>query len=70
VPIQFGIFDHIEMSGDQGVEALYESRIAFLKRAEEAGFYGFHLAEHHGHRLSASPSASVFLAASPGRRHG
>ncbi|MET7571980.1 LLM class flavin-dependent oxidoreductase [Streptomyces sp. NPDC005492] len=63
MPIQFGIFDHIEMSGDQGVQALYESRITFLKRAEEAGFYGFHLAEHHGHRLSASPSASVFLAA-------
>ena len=41
----------------------YEDRIAFLKRAEAGGFYGFHLAEHHGHELSISPTAAVFLAA-------
>ncbi len=61
--IQFGLFDHIERHGGRPAEAIYEERIAFLKRAEAGGFYAFHLAEHHGHGLSTSPSAPVFLAA-------
>jgi alkanesulfonate monooxygenase SsuD/methylene tetrahydromethanopterin reductase-like flavin-dependent oxidoreductase (luciferase family) len=61
--IQFGIFDHIEVRGGKSAEDIYEDRIAFLKRAEEGGFYAFHLAEHHGHDLSSSPTAAVFLAA-------
>lgn len=61
--IQFGIFDHIEVRDGKSAEEIYEERIAFLQRAEEGGFYGFHLAEHHGHELSASPTAAVFLAA-------
>ena len=61
--IQFGIFDHIELHGNAPAEQLYENRIALLKRAEAGGFYAFHLAEHHGHELSASPTATVFLSA-------
>jgi alkanesulfonate monooxygenase SsuD/methylene tetrahydromethanopterin reductase-like flavin-dependent oxidoreductase (luciferase family) len=61
--IQFGIFDHIEVRGGRSAQEIYEDRIAFLQRAEEGGFSGFHLAEHHGHELSASPTAAVFLAA-------
>jgi alkanesulfonate monooxygenase SsuD/methylene tetrahydromethanopterin reductase-like flavin-dependent oxidoreductase (luciferase family) len=61
--IEFGIFDHIEMHSDRGAENVYEERIASLKRAEQGGFYAFHLAEHHGHGLSISPSAPVFLTA-------
>ena len=49
VPIEFGIFDHVEAKGDRPVEQIYEERIATLKRAEEGGFHAFHLAEHHGH---------------------
>jgi alkanesulfonate monooxygenase SsuD/methylene tetrahydromethanopterin reductase-like flavin-dependent oxidoreductase (luciferase family) len=63
MPIEFGIFDHIEASGDTPAEEIYEHRIAFLKRAEAGGFSAFHLAEHHGHRLSIAPTAAVFLAA-------
>jgi alkanesulfonate monooxygenase SsuD/methylene tetrahydromethanopterin reductase-like flavin-dependent oxidoreductase (luciferase family) len=63
MPIEFGIFDHIEASGDTPAEEIYEHRIAFLKRAEAGGFAAFHLAEHHGHRLSIAPTAAVFLAA-------
>ena len=61
--IQFGIFDHIELHGDRPVREVYEQRIALLQRAEEGGFYGFHLAEHHGHDFAAAPSQAVFLAA-------
>ena len=61
--IQFGIFDHIEVRGGKSAEEIYEDRIGLLKCAEEGGFYAFHLAEHHGHELSSSPTAAVFLAA-------
>src|SRR5579864_3513074 len=61
--IEFGIFDHIEMHSDRGAETVYEERIASLKRAEQGGFYAFHLAEHHGHGLSICPSPPVFLTA-------
>ena len=57
------IFDHIEVRGGKSAEEIYEDRIAIVKRAEEGGFYAFHLAEHHGHELSSSPTAAVFLAA-------
>ena len=60
--IQFGIFDHVELHGDELAADIYEDRIALLQRAEQAGFYAFHLAEHHGHGLSIAPSAPVFLA--------
>jgi alkanesulfonate monooxygenase SsuD/methylene tetrahydromethanopterin reductase-like flavin-dependent oxidoreductase (luciferase family) len=63
VRIEFGIFDHVEAKTDKPIEQVYEERIATLKRAEEGGFHAFHLAEHHGHPLSASPTAAVFLAA-------
>jgi alkanesulfonate monooxygenase SsuD/methylene tetrahydromethanopterin reductase-like flavin-dependent oxidoreductase (luciferase family) len=63
VRIEFGIFDHIEANPNRTVEQLYEDRIALLQRAEKGGFYAFHLAEHHGHRLSTSPTPAVFLAA-------
>jgi alkanesulfonate monooxygenase SsuD/methylene tetrahydromethanopterin reductase-like flavin-dependent oxidoreductase (luciferase family) len=61
--IDFGIFDHIEALGDLSTEALYEQRIAMLKEADAAGFYAYHLAEHHGHGLSMAPSQLLFLAA-------
>ena len=61
--IEFGIFDHVEAQGDKPVDQIYEERIASLKRAEAGGFYAFHLAEHHGHTLSTTPTAAVFLAA-------
>jgi len=61
--VEFGIFDHIEAREGTSTEELYDGRIAFLQRAEAGGFYAFHLAEHHGHGLSTSPTAAVFLAA-------
>jgi alkanesulfonate monooxygenase SsuD/methylene tetrahydromethanopterin reductase-like flavin-dependent oxidoreductase (luciferase family) len=60
---QFGIFDHIEIHRGRSVRDAYEQRIALLKRAEAGGFYGFHLAEHHGHDYSVAPSQPVFLSA-------
>jgi alkanesulfonate monooxygenase SsuD/methylene tetrahydromethanopterin reductase-like flavin-dependent oxidoreductase (luciferase family) len=61
--LEFGIFDHLTRPRAVELEALYEGRIALLQKAERAGFYGYHLAEHHGHALSTTPSQAVFLAA-------
>ncbi|HZO37075.1 MAG TPA: LLM class flavin-dependent oxidoreductase [Solirubrobacteraceae bacterium] len=63
MPIEFGIFDHVEFYGDGQIKDLYERRIASIKRIEAAGFYAYHLAEHHGAPLSVTPSAPVFLSA-------
>jgi alkanesulfonate monooxygenase SsuD/methylene tetrahydromethanopterin reductase-like flavin-dependent oxidoreductase (luciferase family) len=61
--VDFGIFDHVTRPPGVALDELYEGRIALLKKADRAGFYGYHLAEHHGHGLSATPSQVPFLAA-------
>jgi alkanesulfonate monooxygenase SsuD/methylene tetrahydromethanopterin reductase-like flavin-dependent oxidoreductase (luciferase family) len=62
-PVEFGIFDHVTRPAGVSLADLYEGRISLLRTADAAGFRGFHLAEHHGHGLSATPSQAVFLAA-------
>src|SRR6516164_8437438 len=60
--MKFGIFDHM----DQGAVALgeqYESRLRLIEAYDRAGFYAYHLAEHHATPLGMAPSPAVFLAA-------
>lgn len=61
--IEFGIFDHVDVTDGTPAVDVYEDRIALVKAAEAGGFYAYHLAEHHGHSLSIAPAAAVFLAA-------
>jgi alkanesulfonate monooxygenase SsuD/methylene tetrahydromethanopterin reductase-like flavin-dependent oxidoreductase (luciferase family) len=61
--VELGIFDHITRPPGAPLGELYERRIALLRKADAAGFRGYHLAEHHGHALSATPSQTVFLTA-------
>jgi alkanesulfonate monooxygenase SsuD/methylene tetrahydromethanopterin reductase-like flavin-dependent oxidoreductase (luciferase family) len=60
--MKFGIFDYIE-ADQRPLRQTYEERLALVKTAEAAGFYGYHLSEHHATPLSMTPSPSVFLAA-------
>jgi alkanesulfonate monooxygenase SsuD/methylene tetrahydromethanopterin reductase-like flavin-dependent oxidoreductase (luciferase family) len=60
--MQFGIFDYIDDRGEV-LQKTYEDRLALLQAAEAAGFYGYHLTEHHATPLSMTPSPSIFLAA-------
>lgn len=60
--MQFGVFDHCERSGRPPAET-YRDRFALAKRAEEAEFYAYHLAEHHGTPLSVVPSPNLLLSA-------
>lgn len=65
-PIRFGIFDWIDDSHRPTVE-VYEHRLKLIEEADRAGFWCYHLAEHHGTPLSLSPSPNLFLAAAAAR---
>src|SRR6476620_2719977 len=60
--MKFGIFDYIDARGET-LHKTYDDRLALLRAAEAAGFYGYHLTEHHATPLSMTPSPGVFLAA-------
>jgi alkanesulfonate monooxygenase SsuD/methylene tetrahydromethanopterin reductase-like flavin-dependent oxidoreductase (luciferase family) len=60
--IQFGIFDHIERRGDT-LDGLFAGRFELLREYDAAGFYCYHVAEHHATPLGMAPSPGLFLAA-------
>jgi alkanesulfonate monooxygenase SsuD/methylene tetrahydromethanopterin reductase-like flavin-dependent oxidoreductase (luciferase family) len=60
--IKFGVFDHIERRGDS-LERLYQGRLELLRQYEAAGFFAYHIAEHHATPLGMAPSPGIFLAA-------
>ncbi|MFN8525440.1 MAG: LLM class flavin-dependent oxidoreductase [Chloroflexota bacterium] len=64
--VSFGLFDWIDASGAP-LATLYEERLRLLEAAEAAGFYAYHLAEHHGTPLGMAPSPGLFLAAAAQR---
>ncbi|MBX9944738.1 MAG: LLM class flavin-dependent oxidoreductase [Reyranella sp.] len=60
--MKFGVFDHMDRAGaDLGRQ--FEDRLRLIELYERAGFYAYHLAEHHATPLGMAPSPSVFLAA-------
>ena len=61
--LQFGWWDHFEQRADMPLWQQYDERIELIQRAEEHGFYGYHIAEHHFTTLDMAPSPIVFLAA-------
>ncbi len=60
--MRFGIFDHLDDSG-LPLNRHFEERLKLIEAYDRAGFYGYHLAEHHNTPLGYAPSPSVFLAA-------
>ena len=66
--LQFGIFDHIEPVPGLSLQQIYRERLLQLERYDAAGFYAYHLAEHHTPAVhSLAPSQNVFLAAASQR---
>ena len=59
--LTFGLFDWVD-DARKSIGDLYESRLKLIELADAAGFYGYHLAEHHGTPLGLAPSPAVFLA--------
>ena len=60
--MEFGVFDHVDRSGAP-LKEYYDARLELVERYDRAGFYSYHIAEHHSTPLGLSPSPSVFLAA-------
>ena len=66
--LEFGLFSHLEKSsGSPAMHELYAEHLDFLDAAEQAGFWGYHLAEHHNTPLNMAPSPGLFLAAASQR---
>lgn len=61
--VRFAIFDHIEAMAGTSTSQVFKDRIDLIKTADEAGFTGYHLAEHHGGGLCLAPAQEIFLAA-------
>ena len=66
--LQFGVFDHIEPIPGVALDQIYRERLDQIEVLESAGFYSYHLAEHHTPAVhSLAPSQNVFLAAAAER---
>jgi len=64
----FSLFEWLDESGRDMGET-YEERLQILEYADRAGFFCYHLAEHHNTELSTVPSPNLFLAAVAQRTH-
>jgi alkanesulfonate monooxygenase SsuD/methylene tetrahydromethanopterin reductase-like flavin-dependent oxidoreductase (luciferase family) len=64
--MDLGIFDHLDRR-DAPLDEFYESRLRLLERYDAAGFYSYHLAEHHATPLGLAPVPGIFLAAATQR---
>src|ERR1700684_1641026 len=60
--MEFGVFDHLGRTG-QKLPDFYEDRLKIAEAYDRAGFYAYHIAEHHSTPLGMAPSPNVFLAA-------
>src|SRR5580704_3585644 len=60
--MKFGVFDHMDDAGIPQGE-LFAGRLRLAEAYDRAGFYGYHLAEHHGTPIGCAASPGIFLAA-------
>ena len=60
--VTFGLFDWVDWRRVP-LRQLYAERLELVEAADAAGFFCYHLAEHHATPLGMTPSPSVFLAA-------
>src|SRR5580692_10900374 len=44
--MEFGVFDHLDRTG-QKLPDFYEDRLKIAEAYDRAGFYAYHIAEHH-----------------------
>src|SRR5262245_51000318 len=64
--MELGIFDHLDRR-DGPLDQFYQSRLRLLEQYDAAGFYAYHLAEHHATPLGLAPAPGIFLAAASQR---
>src|SRR5262245_39513520 len=59
---EFGVFDHLDRGG-LPIGEVYANRLRLVEAYDRAGFYAYHLAEHHATSLSMAPAPGIFLSA-------
>jgi alkanesulfonate monooxygenase SsuD/methylene tetrahydromethanopterin reductase-like flavin-dependent oxidoreductase (luciferase family) len=64
--VAFGMFDWIDR-GKAPMHQLYAERLQLVEAADAAGFFCYHLAEHHATPLGMAPSPALFLSAAAQR---
>jgi alkanesulfonate monooxygenase SsuD/methylene tetrahydromethanopterin reductase-like flavin-dependent oxidoreductase (luciferase family) len=60
--LEFGVFDHMD-HGEFAMGELYANRLRLVEAYDAAGFYAYHLAEHHATHLGMAPAPGIFLSA-------
>jgi alkanesulfonate monooxygenase SsuD/methylene tetrahydromethanopterin reductase-like flavin-dependent oxidoreductase (luciferase family) len=60
--MEIGVFDHLDHY-DIPLSDFYENRLRLAEAYDRAGFFAYHIAEHHGSPIGVATSPSVFLAA-------
>ena len=60
--MKFGLFDHVDRA-DGPLAKLFDQRLEYVAAADAAGFYGYHVAEHHATPLNMVPVPGVYLGA-------
>lgn len=60
--MKVGLFDHVEHA-DKPLSTLFDERLRFIAMADELGYWGYHLAEHHCSPINMVPVPGVFLGA-------
>lgn len=60
--MRFGIFDHVDR-GDTPFARQLDQRLEYVAAADSAGFYCYHIAEHHATPLNLVPVGGVYLGA-------
>jgi alkanesulfonate monooxygenase SsuD/methylene tetrahydromethanopterin reductase-like flavin-dependent oxidoreductase (luciferase family) len=60
--MKFGVFDHLD-DGKVPLGQLYENRLRLVEAYDRAGFYAYHIAEHHSTPLGMAASPGIFMSA-------
>ena len=60
--VEFGVIDHVDRQ-HKPIHETYDSRLKLLERCDQAGFYAYHVTEHHFTPLGLAPSPLIFYAA-------
>ena len=60
--MKFGICDHMDHAGGS-LDRQFADRLKLVEAYDSAGFWGYHVAEHHSTPLGCASSPGIFLAA-------
>src|SRR4030095_16265246 len=60
--MKFALFDHVDRS-DRPLAKQLDERLEYVAGADAAGFYAYHVAEHHATPLNLVPVPGVYLGA-------